>query len=113
MPVTRTGCRGAALPEHPPAPLPGGGQLRWPVLAGSQSGGALSADVMLTANRALFEEGRALGGYQYPIGSIPMTEGDWRQHFGPQWPFLAAARQRYDPAGILTPGQGIFSPGSA
>jgi FAD/FMN-containing dehydrogenase len=80
--------------------------------AAPDSGGALSADVMLTANRALFEEGRALGGYQYPIGSIPMTEGDWRQHFGPQWPFLAAARQRYDPAGILTPGQGIFSPGS-
>jgi FAD/FMN-containing dehydrogenase len=40
-----------------------------------------------------------------------MTRSDWREHFGPQWPFLAAARHRYDPGGILTPGQGIFKPG--
>ena len=53
---------------------------------------------------------RALGGYEYPIGSIPMTPADWQQHIGPVFPFLAAARQRYDPGGILTPGQGIFAP---
>lgn len=81
--------------------------------AAPDSGGALSADVMLADNRSLFEQGRALGGYQYPVGSIPMTKADWAQHFGPQWAFLAAARQRYDPGGILTPGQGIFKPGPA
>ncbi|HEV3382703.1 MAG TPA: FAD-binding protein [Trebonia sp.] len=79
--------------------------------AAPDSGGALAADVMLTDNRALFEQARDLGGYQYPIGSIPMTRRDWREHFGGQWPFLATMRQRYDPAGILTPGQGIFDPG--
>ncbi len=73
-------------------------------------GGALSADVMLSDNRAMFEQARALGGYQYPIGSIPMTPSDWRQHFGPEWQFLETARHRYDPRGILTPGQGIFGP---
>ena len=78
--------------------------------AAPDSGGALDPAVLLSRNRALFEQGRALGGYQYPIGSIPMTGADWRQHYGPRWPFLAAARHRYDPAGILTPGQGIFSP---
>jgi len=81
--------------------------------AAPDSGGALSADVMLSANRALFEQARDLGGYEYPIGSIPMTRRDWRQHFGPQWPFLAAARRHHDPGGILTPGQGIFTPGPA
>jgi len=81
--------------------------------AAPDSGGALGPEVMLSGNRALFEQGRAQGGYQYPIGSIPMTTADWRQHYGPQWPFLAAARQRYDPAGILTPGQGIFGPAPA
>ena len=65
---------------------------------------------MLRDNRVLFEQARELGGYQYPIGSIPMTPHDWREHFGPEWPFLAAARHRYDPRGILTPGQGIFAP---
>ena len=73
-------------------------------------GGALPVDAALKDNRALFDQARALGGYQYPIGSIPMTPGDWRQHFGPVFPFLAAARRRYDPGGILTPGQGIFAP---
>jgi FAD/FMN-containing dehydrogenase len=72
-------------------------------------GGALSAEVMLGDNRALFEQARELGGYQYPIGSVPMTAGDWQQHFGQEWQFLAAARRRYDPRGILTPGQGIFA----
>jgi cytokinin dehydrogenase len=76
--------------------------------AAPDSGGALSADAMLSANRSLFEQARALGGYEYPIGSIPMTGADWRAHFGPQFPFLAAARRSYDPGGILTPGQGIF-----
>jgi FAD/FMN-containing dehydrogenase len=81
--------------------------------AAPDSGGALSAAAMLSDNRALFEQARGLGGYQYPIGSIPMDKGDWRQHFAGQWPFLAAARQRYDPGGILTPGQRIFGPGTA
>ena len=73
-------------------------------------GGALPVDVLLSHNHALFDQARALGGFEYPIGSIPMTPADWQQHFGPVFPFLAAARQRYDPGGILTPGQGIFAP---
>jgi cytokinin dehydrogenase len=76
--------------------------------AAPDSGGALPAGTMLGDNRALFLRARDLGGDQYPIGSIPMTTSDWRAHFGARWPFLAAARQRYDPRGILTPGQGIF-----
>jgi FAD/FMN-containing dehydrogenase len=81
--------------------------------AAPDSGGALPAGVMVGDNRALFEQGRALGGFEYPIGSIPMAPSDWRRHFGPTWPFLAAARDRYDPSGILTPGQGIFGQGTA
>jgi FAD/FMN-containing dehydrogenase len=70
--------------------------------------GALSADVMIAANSALYRQVRHLGGYQYPVGSIPTTRSDWRAHFGPAWPLLVDARHRYDPRGILTPGQGIF-----
>ena len=78
--------------------------------AAPDSGGALNTATMLASNRELFDQARQLGGYAYPIGSIPTTPSDWRQHYGPLWPFLAAARRRYDPAGILTPGQGIFRP---
>jgi cytokinin dehydrogenase len=65
---------------------------------------------MLASNRALFEQARDAGGTQYPIGAVPFTRADWVEHFGDQWPRLVAAKRRYDPNGILTPGQGIFPP---
>ncbi|EST31414.1 hypothetical protein N566_20665 [Streptomycetaceae bacterium MP113-05] len=67
-----------------------------------------TVDRLLAANRAAYEAVRDAGGKQYPVGSIPFGRDDWRDHFGPAWPFLAAARDRYDPDGILVPGQGIF-----
>jgi FAD/FMN-containing dehydrogenase len=38
-----------------------------------------------------------------------MTPAKWRQHFGPHWEALVAAKRRYDPDRVLTPGQGFFS----
>ena len=73
--------------------------------------GALPAAQMLAENRDLYLGNRALGGTQYPVGSIPgLTTQDWRAQYGETWPFFAAAKRRYDPRGILTPGQGIFPP---
>jgi FAD/FMN-containing dehydrogenase len=63
---------------------------------------------MVAANRALYERVRDAGGFQYPVGSVPMDRADWRAHFGPVWEGFAAARAAHDPAGILAPGQGIF-----
>ncbi len=77
---------------------------------GAPDAGAISTDAMINANRVLFDQVRDLGGFQYPIGSIPFAPADWRAHYGPEWPFFAAARRRFDPRGILTPGQGIFPP---
>jgi hypothetical protein len=74
----------------------------------SPSTGVPSPTEMVKANRTLYERIRALGGTQYPIGSIPMSRPDWREHFGTVWPAFAAAKRRYDPRNILTPGQGIF-----
>jgi cytokinin dehydrogenase len=72
------------------------------------SPGAAGPAAMVEANRALYQRVRAAGGTQYPVGTIPMTPADWRRHFGPSWPRLAAAKRRYDPDGILAPGQGVF-----
>ncbi|MEO5876332.1 MAG: FAD-binding protein [Streptosporangiaceae bacterium] len=73
------------------------------------SPGADSAQAMVTANRHQFELVRAAGGTWYPIGSVdPFSQADWRRHFGSFWPVLRAARRRYDPDGVLTPGQRIF-----
>lgn len=63
---------------------------------------------LLEANRAVFERVRDAGGTRYPVGSVPFEQADWQAHFGPAWPALTAARHRFDPAGILAPGQGIF-----
>jgi cytokinin dehydrogenase len=65
-------------------------------------------DAQVAANRALFEQARALGGTQYPIGSLPFSPADWHQHFGADWPHFLSLKARYDPRQVLTPGQGIF-----
>lgn len=72
--------------------------------------GALPAAAMLEANRELYLAAQALGGTQYPVGSIPMTGHDWRVQYGDQWQHFSDAKHRYDPHGILAPGQGIFEP---
>ncbi|WP_225851109.1 FAD-binding protein [Streptomyces sp. HPF1205] len=60
------------------------------------------------ANRAAYETVRAAGGTQYPVGSIPMTPDDWQAQYGRVWPWFAAAKRRYDPRGLLAPGQDVF-----
>jgi FAD/FMN-containing dehydrogenase len=63
---------------------------------------------LVAANRRLFKQARAVGGFFYPVDSVPMTKADWRRHFGPRWPQLAADKQAFDPDALLAPGQGIF-----
>ena len=62
----------------------------------------------MTANRALFEQARALGGTHYPIGAVPLNPADWLQHFGAGWPHFLRLKERYGPRQVLTLGQGIF-----
>jgi cytokinin dehydrogenase len=63
---------------------------------------------MIDANRALFERARAIGGKKYAIGSVPFSFADWIDHFGASFPAFAARKARFDPNGVLTPGQEIF-----
>ncbi|MEV5986501.1 FAD-binding protein [Streptomyces sp. NPDC052051] len=61
------------------------------------------------ANRAAYETVRAVGGTQYPVGTVPMTPDDWRGQYGKVWEEFAAAKRRYDPRGLLAPGQHVFT----
>lgn len=72
------------------------------------SPGSADAATMVAANRALYERVRAAGGGRYATGAVPFSRDDWRRHFGDAWPAFRAAKRTYDPANILTPGQGIF-----
>lgn len=59
-------------------------------------------------NREIYDRVAAIGGKRYPIGSVPFSRADWRRHFGRRFPLFALAKRVFDPANILTPGQGIF-----
>lgn len=64
---------------------------------------------MLGQNRRFYDLAVSLGGKRYLYGAIPdMTRADWRRHFGRDWWRLVAAKHRYDPDHVLTPGQGFF-----
>jgi cytokinin dehydrogenase len=63
---------------------------------------------LTAANRRLFEQARAVGGYFYPVDSVPMSPDDWRRQFGSRWPDLLAAKRAFDPNALLAPGQGVF-----
>lgn len=67
---------------------------------------------MLDRNDRLFARAReAYGGVLYPIGSLRFTGWDWPAHYGDTWPAFCAAKGRYDPSTMLTPGPGIFDHG--
>ncbi|TCK34579.1 FAD/FMN-containing dehydrogenase [Paraburkholderia sp. BL8N3] len=62
----------------------------------------------VAGNRRFYEDAVSLGGGFYPVSAVPLTQEDWQRHFGAAYEPLARAKSRYDPAGILTPGPGIF-----
>jgi hypothetical protein len=66
------------------------------------------ASELLVRNRRFYERARELGCKIYPVCAVPFTQKDWQDHYDPFWDQLLAAKQRYDPGNILTPGPGIF-----
>lgn len=63
---------------------------------------------LIEVNREQYDKVVALGGTHYPVGAIPLTQEDWRTHYGPKWPSFRAAKRHYDPNHVLAPGQAIF-----
>ena len=63
---------------------------------------------LIAVNRSQYDRAVAVGGTHYPVGAIPLTEADWHTHYGDQWPAFRAAKRKYDPKNVLTPGQAIF-----
>ena len=69
------------------------------------------ASRLVDANRAAYERVRIAGGTLYPVSALPLSQGEWRDHFGPAFGRLDAAKREFDPANILTPGYEIFHNG--
>ena len=66
---------------------------------------------MLAAHRSLYERMHVVGGKRYAgFGAVPFSPADWKDHFGPEtWQRLVAAKQKYDPNNVLTPGPEMFT----
>jgi FAD/FMN-containing dehydrogenase len=68
---------------------------------------------VLEINQRILERMRAVGGKSYPPYAPYATPEEWQEHYGPEmWPRLIAAKRKYDPNNILTPGISLFD-GSA
>ncbi|MEU9410196.1 FAD-binding protein [Streptomyces sp. NPDC048281] len=66
-----------------------------------------TADPMVAANRRAYENARAKGAVAYPANALPMSPGDWREHYGSRWSDLAGAKGRHDPHSVLGRGHGM------
>jgi FAD/FMN-containing dehydrogenase len=64
---------------------------------------------MLAANAALVTSAMERGGKVYPPFAPILTSAQWREHYGEAtWARFSAAKQRFDPHGVVNPGVGIF-----
>jgi len=64
---------------------------------------------MLEANRALLPRLLEAGGKVYPPFAPILSPAQWQEHYGEgTWRRFAAAKRRFDPSSVLTPGPGIF-----
>ena len=72
------------------------------------AGDAGEANRLVDANKAAYGRVKAAGGTLYPVSALPLSKSEWRDHFGPAFGQLDAAKQQYDPDEILTPGYEIF-----
>ena len=63
---------------------------------------------MIALNRMLYERARDMGGYRMTSSAVAMSQDDWKRHYGPVWPAVQAAKTKFDPKNVLTPGHGMF-----
>ena len=112
------------LANLPPQALTGGHILLWPA-RGAASGAPLfmrprsefmmGFGILPAVPRAFVNEvlprldmasqgANMIGGKRYLSGWINFDHAAWKAHYGDQWPTVVAAKQNFDPQGVLNPG---------
>jgi cytokinin dehydrogenase len=67
---------------------------------------------MVRVNQTLARRCIAAGGKIYPPHAPVLSREEWQRHYGRQtWQRFAAAKKRFDPSNVLTPGAGVFGGG--
>jgi FAD/FMN-containing dehydrogenase len=64
---------------------------------------------MLIANERLVDRCMAVGGKIYPPLAPGLSRDKWERHYGATWQRFAAAKKRFDPHHVLTPGIDLFA----
>ena len=59
-------------------------------------------------NEAVFDRVLRAGGERYLPDTPPEDLAFWKRHFGPIWPQLVQARNRWDPDGLFQSSFGVF-----
>jgi cytokinin dehydrogenase len=72
------------------------------------TGDVQEVERLIADNRFIYERLRAAGGTLYPVSAFPMSQENWRSHFGSAFGPLAAAKKKYDPQNVLAPGYEVF-----
>jgi len=76
----------------------------------SPRGNREARSAIMASNRDLLAKMTALGGKRYAPYTGVMSPADWQEHFGPEvWRRLSAAKKKYDPNNVLTPGPNMFA----
>ncbi|HEY3709934.1 MAG TPA: FAD-binding protein [Amycolatopsis sp.] len=72
------------------------------LVAALRSAGSLEvAREMVESNAHWYRTALDLGGTRYPIGALPFTDADWRNHLGETYQPLSDAKARYDPGNLF------------
>ncbi|MFB7507076.1 FAD-binding protein [Streptomyces broussonetiae] len=93
----------APLFTRPPGQVP----YLFALLRTAAPGSPETAAAMVAANRAAYELARSRGAVAYPVNALPMSDADWRDHYGSRWSALADAKRRHDPCLVLARGHGL------
>jgi hypothetical protein len=64
----------------------------------------MSASIFST--RALIASSRSAS-WLRPLSPVSVKD-DWKRHYGPVWQTVQAAKAKFDPKNVLTPGHGMF-----
>jgi FAD/FMN-containing dehydrogenase len=114
----------ALMPDLPPSILVGGHVLLWPAKGTASRSrlfmrppgeNVMGFGLLPAIPPRFWDEAKpmldmasrlsvAMGGKRYLSGYVSFTDEEWREHFGPMWEPLVAAKRRWDPDGILNPG---------
>ena len=66
-----------------------------------------AVDEVLAANREVLGIVETAGGRAYPVNAPTTEPSDWSRHYSGRWRSVAACKQRFDPCGVLAPGQPV------